>query len=543
MASKSRSKNTLINTVAGFGEKVATIITGFIMRSLFIRLLGIEYAGVSSLFTDILSALSLAELGISSAITYALYKPIATKDNEKVAMLMNFYKRAYQLVAAIIMGVGLLLIPFLGYIVNDVPKEIENQLILIYVLYLINSAVSYLIVYKTSLLTAHQERRYVSIVNIIGTFARVIVEAVILFALKNVLAPTPRFIVYLASGIIMTRLQNYVASKVAEKRYPELKEHKDLKLPKEEQKKIYKDISALMIYKICNSLLRSVDSIIISVMFGTVYVGYLGNYTLVTKRINNVVNQFYNSASPSIGNMAAESDGEKQYKTFCTLQFMAFWMCCFCSVSFFVLLDPFVHLWLGSTKYILGPAICAVLSLNFYLTSIVHPVATFRNANGLFVQGKYRPIVMSIINIVLSVIFALILGNNGASPIWGMFGVKIATSIAQIVTLHWFDPYLVYKNVFKKRFKLYLKTAISQLGFTALCSAIVYFIGKALDGVGINPYLLFVIKCGLCVIVPNLAIIIVYHKKSEFKDFIQILKSLITKKSNKDSKKELNSAS
>ncbi len=535
MASKSRSRNTLLNTVAGIGEKVATIITGFIMRSLFIRLLGMEYVGVSSLFTDILSALSLAELGISSAITYALYKPIATKDNEKVAMLMNFYKRAYQLVAAIIMGVGLLLIPFLGYIVNDVPKEIENQLILIYVLYLINSAVSYLIVYKTSLLTAHQERRYVSVVNIIGTFARVIVEAVILLALKNVLEPTPRFIVYLASGIIMTRLQNYAASKVAEKRYPELKEHKNLKLPKEEQKRIFKDIRALMIYKVCSSLLRSVDSIIISVMFGTVHVGYLGNYTLVTKRVNNVVNQFYNSVSPSIGNMAAESDSEKQYKTFRTLQFMAFWLCCFCSVSFFVLLDPFMHLWLGSRKYMLGPAICAVLTLNFYLSAIVHPVGTFRNANGLFVQGKYRPIVMSLINIGLSVLLAVILGNNGTEPVWGMFGVKLATAIAQIVTLQWFDPYLVYKNVFKKKLSVYLKTAISQLGFTALCCVGVFFIGKLIDGTGMNPYLVFLVKCALCVIIPNLAIIIVYHKKSEFKDFIQILKSLISKKSEKKS--------
>ncbi len=328
----------------------------------------------------------------------------------------------------------------------------------------------------------------------------------------------------------MTRLQNYVASLVAEKRYPELKEHKDAKLPKDEQKKIFKDIRALMIYKVCNSLLRSVDSIIISIMFGTIYVGYMGNYTLVTKRINNVVNQFYNSASPSIGNLAASSDSEKQYRTFKTLQFMAFWMCCFCSVSFFVLLDPFMHLWLGSVKYMLGPAVCAALTLNFYLSSIVHPVGTFRNANGLFVQGKYRPIYMSIINIVLSVVFALILGKNGADPIWGMFGVKIATAISQIATLQWYDPYLVYKNVFKKKFRIYLTTVLSQLAFTAVCCAGVYFIGKTLDIAGINPYVVFLIKCLLCVIIPNLAIIIVFRKKTEFIDFMEILKKLVSRK-------------
>lgn len=533
MESKSRARNTMLNTIAGFGEKIATILTGFVMRSIFIRMLGIEYVGVSSLFTDILSALSLAELGISSAITYAMYKPVAQADHEKIAMLINFYKRAYQVVAAIIMGVGLLLVPFLGYLVKDVPKEIENQIVLIYLLYVANSAVSYLIIYKTSLLTAHQEHRYVSIVNIIGTLARVAVEAVILFALQNVLEPTPRFIVYLCAGIVMTRLQNYAASKVAEKRYPELKAHKDAKLPKEEQKKIFKDIRALMIYKVCNSLLRSVDSVIISVMFGTVHVGFMGNYTLVTKRVNNVVNQFYNSASPSIGNLATQSDSEKQYKTFKTMQFMAFWMCCFCAVSFFVLLDPFMHLWLGSTKYVLGPAVSAVIALNFYLSSIVHPVGNFRNSNGLFVQGKYRPIIMLVINVVLSVVLALWWGENGENPTAGMVGIKLATAIAQIVTLQWFDPYLVYRHVFKKKVSTYFITVISQLLFTAACCAGVYGLGVLLENTGMNVYLLFLVKALLCVAVPNLLIVLIYFRRDEFKDLVAIIKKLIARKRQK----------
>lgn len=520
--------------MAGFGEKLVTFLLGFVMRSLFIRLLGIEYAGVNSLFADILSALSLAELGISSAIAYAMYKPVANNDHEKIAQLINFYKRAYQVVAGTIFGVGCLILPFLRFIVKDVPPEIENSLTIIYLLYVINSAVSYLLVYKTTLLTAHQERRYISIVNIIGSLVRIVIEAFILLALKNVLDPTPRFIVYLVAGIIITRTQNYVTSLVASKRYPEIDQHKDAKLPKEDRNRIFKDIRSLMIYKICNAVLSSVDSVIISSMFGTVYVGLIGNYTLVTKRISALVNQFYNSATPSIGNLAATSDSDKQYKTFKIMQFMAFWIGCFCTVSFFVLLNPFVHLWLGSTKYVLSVPIAAVVALNFYVGTISHPLTAFRNSNGLFVQGRYRPIFMAVINVGLSILLAVLWGENGQNAERGIFAVKLATIIAQVATMQWYDPYLIYSRVFKKKVSTYFCTAALQVGLVIGCGAVTYLAGYLVDTVSwMNPYLSFVIKCALCVVIPNAVIVAVFFRTDEFKGFIQIIKGILKHKNTK----------
>ncbi len=534
MAEKSRKTNTLLNTAAGFGEKFITFLLGFVMRSLFIRVLGVEYTGVSGLFTDILSALSLAELGVSSAITYAMYKPVAVKDNEKIAQLMNFYKRAYQVVAAVIFGAGCLILPVLDLIVKNIPPEIEDHLSLIYLLYVVNSAVSYLLVYKSTLLTAHQERRYISVVNIFGSIVRVAIEAFILIALKDVLDPTPRFITYLIAGIVITRAQNYVVSVVAAKRYPEIDRYKDAKLPKEEQKRIFKDVRSLMIYKICNAIMRSVDSVIISAMFGTAYVGLMGNYTLVTTRTAALVNQFYNSATPSIGNLVATSDKDKQFRTFKVMQFMAFWIGCLCTVAFFVLMNPFINLWLGSPKYVLSVPIAAVVAMNFYIGTISHPLTAFRNSNGLFVQGRYRPIFMALINVGLSVLLAVLWGENGQNAERGIFAVKLATILAQFFTMQWYDPYLLYSRVFGKRVSTYFCTFLTQLAIVAGSGALSFWLASLVDTIpGIGILVSFLIKAVICLTVANAAIFIVFRKTAEFRDFIQMLKGMIRGRKNK----------
>ncbi|MBQ9994297.1 MAG: oligosaccharide flippase family protein, partial [Clostridia bacterium] len=332
MAKKSRSVNTLLNTMAGITAKSINIITGLIMRTVFIRTLGIEYAGISTLFTDILTALSFAELGISGAITFALYKPLAENDDRRVAALMNFYKRAYQIVAAVVLVAGLAVAPFLSVIVKDVPN-IKEDITLIYILYVINSAVSYLLVYKSTLLTAKQEQRYVSLIQIGISVARVIIESVILIVFR-------KFLLYLIVGILLTRLQNALISRFASKRYSQLKELGDEKLPKEERRKLMGDVRALMLYKISNSLINGCDSVVISSFLGAGWVALVGNYTMVTYRVQNLINQFYNAANPSIGNLAAATNEERQYKTFQVLQFMSFWISCFCSTSFLVLLNP-----------------------------------------------------------------------------------------------------------------------------------------------------------------------------------------------------------
>ncbi|MBE6754127.1 MAG: hypothetical protein E7559_07255 [Ruminococcaceae bacterium] len=522
-STNTRARNTFLNTVAGVTAKLVNIAAGLVMRWVFIYTLGEEYLGVKGLFTSVLTMLSFAELGLSGAITYAMYKPVAEGNNQRIAALLNFYKTAYRMVAASVMVLGLALLPFMHIIVppDKVSPEIYRQIYLIYILYVANTAISYLLIYKTTLLTAHQEHRYVSRVQTIFSVIRVTVECITLFIFKN-------FIVYLVLGILITRGQNWVTSRYAEKRYPELKEHSDAQLTAEEKKKLLRDVGAKMLYKVSNALMHGCDNVIISAVFGSTMVGYVDNYTMVTKRVNNLVNQFYNSASPSIGNLAAQSDSQRQYSTFRMLHFTAFWVCCFAATSFITLLNPFIGLWLGDS-FQLSALFVLVVTFQFYINSMIHPVSAFRDTNGLFVQGRFRPVVMACINIGLSILFALHFRDTDVQM--GIIGVKAATSIAQILTMQWFDPMLVFKRVFKVSLLKYYRNWFIFFFLTAGSCALTWYISTFIN-FG-STFLTFGTKMLLCLIIPNTIVVLFYHRTEEFRQLMATLKRIYKKKRGK----------
>ena len=106
----SRTKNTVLNSVFGIIGYVAVIIVSFILRKVLASILGSEYLGLNSLYTNIVSFLSLTELGLSTAIVYFLYKPISDGDENKVKAYLEFYKKAYRIIALIVFIVGCALI-------------------------------------------------------------------------------------------------------------------------------------------------------------------------------------------------------------------------------------------------------------------------------------------------------------------------------------------------------------------------------------------------------------------------------------------------
>ncbi len=531
------------------------------MRSIFIKTLGAEYAGISSLFTDLLTLLSFAELGISSAIAFSLYKPISEGDNRKISALMKFYKRAYQLVAGVVLTLGLAMIPFMDYLVPPekinaaIRDDVKRYIVLIFVLYVINSAVSYLQIYKSTLLTAHQENRKVTNIQMMMSVVRVVVEAGILLGLDLFVKEnrTIIYIVYLVAGIIITRTTNLIISKYVDKRYPEVDYKTKEELTGEEKKKLYNDVGALMIYKICSQVNNSLDSVVISSFFGPLWVGYVSNYRLISAKVRQVILQFFSSALPSMGNLAAEKDSEYQYKTFKSLEFMSFWICCFCTTSLIVLMNPFIRLWLKNDEFVMSMWMPIVIAAIFYSNTIINPVSSVRNANGLFIQGKFRPVFMCIINVALSVLLAVLLGQDGKNPEAGVIGIKLATVFAHCATMQWFDPMLVYRKVFKKPLREYFATFFKHLGITVGCTLITYGLGillfgdceskseSAFSGIFANTpeTVAFIIKCLLCVIIPNVAIIVLFRRTEEYKRFVNAIKVLIGKLRNRAGKKAL----
>lgn len=508
---KNRTINTAVNFIIGCLDKFCTLVITFITRTVFIKTLEVNYLGLNGIYTNILSILSLAELGIESAIIYRLYKPIKEKDEEKIAGLINYYKKMYRIVAIIVFIIGIAIIPFLHIFVN-VDGDIGN-IYIYYIMFLLNSVLSYLYVYKTSIIKADQKEYKLKIINIILTLLKFVLQVVALIVFKN-------YYYFLLIQILISILYNILCSKKAEHDYPYI--NKNNLIEKSEKKEIWNNIKDMFCYQIGSIILNNTDNILMSVIVGTVWVGIYSNYSLIFTAISGFTSMFFIATQASVGNLGTEENPKKNLIVFKSLTFLSFWIYGFCSVCFGVLIQDFIKLWLGE-NFLLSIPIVLICVLNYYIQGVLYPIWNFRFTIGLFKHTKYVMLVASTINIVLSII----LGNK-----FGIFGIFLATAISRLSTTVWYEPYKLYKLFFKEKITKYYVMQVVDFIVVLIAFAITYYMSK---GIAINNnYINFIIKTIVCLIVPNIVFFIYKFKTQEFKFVIEKIKQIIKIKSNND---------
>lgn len=506
---KSRVQAVAVNTAVGVMQKIVTVICNFAIQIVFIRTLGAQYAGVSALFTSVLTVLAFADLGMGTAIAYNLYRPIAQHDHEKIHAYLRFYGRMYKIVALVVLVGGLICCPLLPYLVKDVP-DIRENITVIFMLYVFDTAGSYLLIYKSTFLNACQENFVTSAVHTVVIVVKMVFSIFFLAVLRS-------FYAYLAFSVLLTLAQNLLISRIADKRYPFLREKSVASLSGGEKKEIYKNMYAMSLYKVSGTALNSADNIIISNMGSTVQVGFLSNQILILRQVYDAVSQFYSAVTSGVGNLSTEDDTAQEYKVFRTLNFVTFWIFLFSATAIFVLSGPVIE-WVFGTEYVCTLPVLFVLVLDYFVKGMVNPVSTYRTSHGLFVQGKYRPLIMAILNVVLSILFMK----------WmGVFGVFLATIVARVLTQVWFDPYIVFKHVFKTSPILYFVQLTLRTIFTLAVGAATYFLAERLTLPSL--VLTILVRIVLCLVLPNAVLILCYYRTPEFKQTVSILKRLLSK--------------
>ena len=341
MKKRSRTEYSLLNMATGIvGYGINTVI-GFVCRVVFVRTLSADYLGISGLFSNILSMLSLAELGISSAITFALYKPIAEDDKEKISSIMQFYRKAYTVIGIAVAAVGLIILPFLNLIIRDAPNIKEN-LYLIYLLYLFNTVISYFFSYRQSLLTAMQRQYIVAGYNYIITVSQSIFQIIFLLL-------TREYLTYLVIQIVGGVTYNVWVSAKAAKDYPYIKNRNVPKLSRAETRSLFKNIKALAVNKLSGVLVNSTDNIAITYFHGLSSVGYASNYTLFTTTIDQLITQLFNGLTGSVGNLNASTDAKTRYRFFKALNLANFWLYGWAAIGIAVVSGDLVSLFYGSS--------------------------------------------------------------------------------------------------------------------------------------------------------------------------------------------------
>lgn len=505
-----RTSNSIRNAGVGLIGYFLEAILQFICRSVFIYCLSAEYLGVNGLFSNILSVLSLSDLGFSTAIAYSLYTPIARKDKNQIVKLMNLYRRVYTCVAVFILVVGLILVPFLPYLIADQPNI--PHLTFFYILYLLDTVFSYLLIYKRTLIEADQKSYICTIYKLsVGTMQNILKIVFLLL--------THSFVIYLIIQILSNICNNVLISIKANKLYPYLK-NKGLGLPqKDEMKVIVKNTSAMSFHKLGSVIVNSTDNILISAIVGLKQVGLYSNYSLIMTNITMILNIVFNGITASIGNLVSKESIDKIRNTYDTLSFLGFWVYSFCTTALFILYDPFITIWVGD-QYILPKSLVLLLCVNFYLFGIRQVNQRFKEAMGLMWQDRYKPIFESIINLVTSIY----LGN-----ILGMTGIFIGTFLSTVLTSSWVEPFVVYKYGLKLNpilcLKKYFIYTVAFIIAALVTTTVASIIPTSLVGL---------LAKGMCVLlVYNLCIALMFCKTEEFKNSFLIVMKRVDKLKNR----------
>lgn len=509
MKQRSRTENSIINSTMSIITQVLTVLLNFGVKTVFIKMLNDEYLGVNGLFTNIITMLSLADLGIGIAIPYSLYKPLAEKNEHKINVLMNFYKKIYTIIGVVVLLIGLSLTPFLGFIIKDIPKNVPN-LSLIYILFVIHSASSYFFVYKKFLIDSDQKGYITS--RIIFTFSTLlsIVQIILLITTKN-------YVLFLLASIILVIVQNIYISNKANQLYPFIKNKTNDKLAKEDVVDIKKNVSSLFIYKVGTVIMNGTDNIIISKFIGLIIVGFYSNYVLIINSITNVLNQIFNAITSSIGNLVVTTDKKRSKEVYDNLNFANFWLYALFSICLMVLINPFIQIWIGR-KYVMDFSIVFLLITNFYVLGMQSITNSFRNAYGLFWKAKYRPIIMVIINIILSVILVQLIGIEG---------VLLGTLISRLATTAWLDPYIVHKYGFEMSATNYY---IEYFKYLVIFIIVAFVMSYLISLISITNILVWILTALITVILVNIIFTLLFFKTKEFNYFFDKLKNIFLKK-------------
>lgn len=511
MNATGRVENSIRNSAIGIISQIINTALGLVVRMVFIRQLSEDYLGANGLFSNILTVLSLAEMGIGSAIVYNMYKPIAEKNEMQIARLMNFYKRAYNIIGFVVALCGLCVTPFLKYIIKDQPNI--PHITIIYLLFLLNTVFSYFFAYKRSIFSADQRERTIYIFRLIFYAVRSALQILILLR-------TSDFIQYLIIQIICTLLENLSISLFADREYPFLKKYRTSALSNEETGTIIKDVKALFIYKIGSTALDGTDNIIISAFDGVISVGLLSNYSLVTSAVQLLLSQVTTSLTGSVGNYIARENEEKRENLLEKLTFLSFIIY---GGSFVILtscLTPFVSIWAGE-KFALGFPIVFIHCLNIYIFGMMNAVWTFRATMGLFVYGKWRPLISAIINIVVSIFLAKRMG---------LLGVLLGTTITRVTTNVWYDPYIVYKCGLKKPLNKYY---VQWIKYLLICCTLIFFLHEIIGRLPFTGILLLATSTVISLGIFILAICLLFRKNDFFLYYWNLAGEIVKKCSNR----------
>lgn len=523
-ATNSRTKNSTVNLLTGFLSQFVILVLNFVVRYIFVHNIGYEYLGVNSLFSSILTVLSVADLGFGSALGIVLYSSLAKKNEEEIAGLMNFFKKVYLVIGLIVTAVGLIITPFVKYLTNTTSEV--PYLSVYFLFFLANTVSSYFISYRTILIRADQKNSVVNNVTTLVKIGKAILEAFVLFLFPKWFGLMATYIAYLVIMVVATYAIGIITAIYANKKYPYAFNNK-IAVDPNKKKEIITTTKDLFVYRLCSAFSSPIDSILISLFVGTLILGVYSNYTLILTTLIEFICLISRNTISSVGNFVVEKSLEHQKKLYFEIQTIYFAIIVFCTINFVSLVSPFINL-VFKPENSLSQWVVFLLGLTLIFRCIGELNIIFRETTKIYKRTKYISLFNTVIHIGLSALLGYFYGLNG---------ILLGNVIAYLVTNFWFELFALFKWYFKESpAKVYLQFLYVIL-ITIGCSVGGYFLCGFIASHGV---IFFILSCFLSLVFSFIGLAALYplegfdslfnRLKRIFTAFLSKIKTLLYKR-------------
>lgn len=488
-----RVKKSIVNILVGWGSQFVKILGGFVARTVFIQILSKEYLGLDSVFATVLQLLSFVELGLGAAVFTSLYEPIEKKEYRRQAALVFYSKRLFQWMAAFIAALGILLMPFLSVFIKDMPDI--PYIRMIYLMFVLNTAVSYLSAHYSAYLIADQKNYVIRLMHSIFYLLMLLCQCIGLIITQN-------YFTYLFFQFCATAGETLACVLYTRHTYPDLIRYRQVRLEGAEKKRLLRNMNSLAYYKIGQVIVTSTDTMLLSRCVSLVAAGIYSNYYMIIMAVQSFLGQVFTSLVASVGNLHISAEAEKQEQVYKSIQFLAFFVYGMFSACLLTSINAVICIWLGE-DFLMSRAVVMVLILNFLFQGLRSANASFLYGCGLYNEIKYTTVIETVLNFVISLALVMKIG---------VAGIFAGTILSYLLVGFWKEPKVLYGSVFEKPFSEYWKNYGVYFCLSIAGMSIMWF---AHDLVG-DSNLVGMICINAAYIVIFFAVVLILFKDKEY---------------------------
>lgn len=471
-------RRSILNVSVSIISRVFLLFIALYVRRLLIRCIGTDINGLNSLYSSIIGMLSVAELGIGSAIVYSMYKPIIEGNKKQVSALYCFYRKIYRIIGAVILCAGLLLMPLLPSLIGDY-KTLNVDVYVTFFLTLVSVVLSYLYSAKTALIESYKDNY---ITTGIFTVARLIrfgfqIGAILIWK---------SYTAFLICQIMETLIILVITEVVVRQMHGDIISMRET-LDQEIKSEIGRNVKAMFMHKIGTIMVNSIDSVIISVFVGVVALGKYTNYNLIAGVLAATIALFFSPLTSVVGHLCAEKDPAQSERYFYHFYFLNYILGVFFFLGYYAVVDDVVAFSFGTDQNV-SMIIVFIITLNRFTQYMRKASLLFRDASGTFYNDRWKPVVEGVINLFLSLLFVQVFPKD-----YQVVSVIVATIITTLMICDIVEPYVVFRNVFEKSPKNFYFRSYSYIALFTVCLVIMTLIkqscGSCLTGFVINGFL------------------------------------------------------